>query len=80
MNKDQEIEYIEAIHNLTSYFDTDYKKIRAFIHLKNLNLGGASPMEMILNNRGDRMNKWICSQLDSNKPLIIKQAKTAEDI
>jgi hypothetical protein len=69
MTKSQEIEYIKAIHNLTVYFGDNYSKIRSFMHFKNLNLGGISPMEMILLGRGDRLNKWIENQLDENKGL-----------
>lgn len=66
---ENEIQYIKAIHNLTSYFDTDYKKIQAFMYIENLNLGGISPWQMIKLGRGDRLNKWIENQLDENKEL-----------
>lgn len=69
MTKQQEIQYIRAIHNLTCYFETDYEKLRAFMHFENLNLGGVSPIHMILLDNGERLNKWIENQLDENRGL-----------
>ena len=77
MNKIQECQYIEAVVNLNVYFGANYEKIRAFMHLKNMNLGGVSPIEMIMSSkqRGLRLIKWIENQLDENELIDWKEGK-----
>lgn len=69
LSVENEIQYIRAIHNLTAFFQNDYKKIQAFMYFENLNLGGISPWQMIQLGRGNKLNKWIETTLDENKDL-----------
>lgn len=64
MTKKQMVQLIEAVHLLTVYFQTDYEKIYSWLTIENPHLGGTTPMNLILRDRGHKLLRFIECQLD----------------
>jgi len=58
----QEKQYIELVLLLHKYFKNDIEKIYAWIHAKNLNLGGVTPIFMIQADRFHKLKLFIENQ------------------
>lgn len=75
----QEKQYIELVLLLQKYFKNDIEKIYLWIHTKNLNLGGISPIRMILFDRFHRLKRWIEIQYEENQIEIEDTTKYNEE-
>jgi hypothetical protein len=68
VTNEQHLQFCEAVIGAHIFFG-DVKKVSAWLRMDNLNFGGCSPMRMIQLNKGKKLNDWINTQLDENKPL-----------
>lgn len=60
----QKAEYEEILDIVTDLF-MDRKQAEAWMRTKNLNLGGCSPKELILRDKGDKVREFIQDSLGS---------------
>ena len=58
----------EIICNLHCFFQ-NFKKVSAWMSLKNNNFGGASPIQLIKAGRGKKVLDFIIEALDNDKSL-----------
>ena len=60
--------YYLSCHSLVlEHFKNDEKKTKIWMSTINPLLGEVSPIEMIMNGRGERLENWIKNQLKENK-------------
>lgn len=60
------------IESLMTFFKDEPKKAFWWLFTENLNLGGFSPVKLILMGRGHRVESFIRDAMEANKPAADK--------
>lgn len=55
------------IEPVIEFFDGDLHKVEQWMNTENPMLGGVSPCEMLLNERGERLQKFIDEAMRQNR-------------
>ena len=56
----------EIILELHIFFDSNMDKVVAWLNMKNLNLGGARPIDMIKMGKIKRLHQFVMTQVGEN--------------
>lgn len=73
MKKDQPLlplcpKTLDIIAGLFIFFEHDYKKCIAWLTTENLNFGGASPLDLIIFGKANKVLKFVNNSVDGNYP------------